>query len=101
VVRKWRGRSQESGDVTGQEAFVVFSKQGYFVVFQASEGEPYPPVVVPAVISGASISFELPSQIDPRGSFHGEVSGDELTGTFKANGQTIHLKRKKSYWQEP
>lgn len=91
--------NKESGDVLGDEALVVFSKIGYFVVFQASEGEPYAPVVVPATVDGSSITFILPSEIDARGEFQGRIVNDELVGTFKANSQTIHLKRKNSYWQ--
>lgn len=90
---------EESGDVLGDEVFVVFSNQGYFVVFQGSEGAPYRPVVVPAQVDGASISFVLPPQVDPRGAFSGQLVNDELVGTFKNNGQSIRLKKRASYWQ--
>jgi hypothetical protein len=89
----------EGGDVLGDEAFIVFSAKGYYVVFQGGEGEPYPPVVVPAQVDGTSIRFTLPELVDARGEFRGRVVGDELVGSFKSNGQTLHLKRKNSYWQ--
>lgn len=87
------------GDVLGNEAFIVFSAKGYYVVFQGSEGEPYPPVVAPAKVDGASIQFTLPESVDLRGEFQGQVIGNELVGSFKSNGQILHLKRKNSYWQ--
>jgi hypothetical protein len=89
----------ESGDVLGDEVFIVFSGKGYYAVFQGSEGEPYPPVVIPAQVDGTSIRFTLPKSVDPRGEFQGNIVGDELVGSFSSNGQSIHLKRKESYWQ--
>jgi hypothetical protein len=91
--------NQEGGDVLGTELFIVLSRQGYYVLFQSSEGEPSVPVLVKAKVSGSSITFELPSEADPRGEFVGKITNDEVIGSFKANGQTIHLKRKNSYWQ--
>lgn len=91
--------NNESGDILGDETFIVFSNRGYYVVFQGSEGEPYPPVVVPAKVEGNVISFTLPAAIDPRGKFQGKVTNGELVGTFSRNGQAVHLKRKLSYWQ--
>ncbi|MDO1530439.1 hypothetical protein QMK61_16500 [Fulvimonas sp. R45] len=29
----------------------------------------------------------------------GKITNGELTGTFSGNAQTVHLKRKASYWQ--
>jgi hypothetical protein len=91
--------SDDSGDVLGDEIFLVFSNRGYYAVFQGSEGEPYVPVVVPVKVEGNSISFTLPASTDPRGKFQGKITNGELTGTFSGNAQTVHLKRKASYWQ--
>jgi hypothetical protein len=38
---------EESGDILGDEVFLVSSNKGYFGVFQGSEGEPYPPWLSP------------------------------------------------------
>lgn len=89
----------EGGDVLGIEVFVTYSSHGYFVVYQSSEGEPSIPVVVPAHVSGTAISFAVPAGTDPRGAFAGTINGQELTGTFSGNQETVHLRRKASYWQ--
>lgn len=91
--------NSEGGDVLGQEIFIVYSKDGYFAILQNSEGEPGKPVVVPVTLKGAAVTFRVPATLDPRGEFHGVISQDELVGSFSGNGQTIHLKRKNSYWQ--
>ena len=91
--------NKESGDVVGQEIFVVFSKDGYFAILQSSEGEPTAPVVVPLQVDGTSIMFKVPPTLDIRGDFHGRVSGDHLIGTFSGNNQSVDLKRQNSYWQ--
>lgn len=89
----------EGGDVLGVEVFITYSRQGYFVVYQSSEGEPSMPVVVPAKVTGAAISFDVPAAADPRGHFAGTIDAQELTGTFSGNQEVVHLKRKASYWQ--
>lgn len=91
--------NSEGGDVLGQEIFIVYSKSGYFAILQSSEGEPGKPVIVPVTLKGASVSFRVPADLDPRGEFHGVISQNELVGTFSGNGQAINLKRKNSYWQ--
>lgn len=91
--------SQETGDVIGIEVFLVYSNRGYFAVYQTSEGEPSVPVVVSARVDGSSVSFQVPPEIDSRGSFNGAIGNNELTGRFSGNGQVVHLKRKPSYWQ--
>ena len=89
----------EGGDVLGQEIFIVYSKHGYFAVLQSSEGEPGRPVVVPATLTGSSVTFRVPADVDLRGEFRGVISQDGLIGTFSGNGQSVNLKRKSSYWQ--
>lgn len=87
------------GDVLGQEIFIVYSKPGYFVVLQGSEGEPAKPTIVPATFKGSEVTFFVPADVDSRGEFRGVVSQEGLVGTFSGNGQSIHLNRKNSYWQ--
>jgi hypothetical protein len=91
--------AMHDGDVIGDEAFILFTHHGYYVVFQRSEGEPDVPVVVPANIHGSAVSFTLPGAVDPRGTFRGHIVDGTLEGRFDGNEQVIHLKRKPSYWQ--
>ena len=94
----------EGGDLLGDEIFLVYSDRGYYVIYQESEGAVYAPIVIPAKVDGSSVSFTLPPSADrpdqPTG-FQGKVINDELVGTFKFKNteQTVHLKRKNSYWQ--
>jgi hypothetical protein len=90
---------KESGDVIGQEIFIVFSKDGYFAILQSSEGEPSKPVVVPVSIGGMNIKFLVPTYMDSRGEFNGTICNNHLVGTFQGNGQKINLGKKNSYWQ--
>jgi len=91
--------NDDGGDLLGTEVFITYAHDGYFVVYQSSEGEPITPVVVPATISGTSITFVVPKTADPRGSFSGTIGAKELTGSFSGSKEIIHLKRKASYWQ--
>jgi alkylation response protein AidB-like acyl-CoA dehydrogenase len=91
--------NDEGGDLLGTEVFITYAHDGYFVVYQSSEGEPITPVVVPATISGTSIKFVVPEAADPRGSFSGTIGAKELIGSFSGSKEIIHLKRKASYWQ--
>ncbi|WP_158880676.1 hypothetical protein [Rhodanobacter sp. L36] len=91
--------NDEGGDLLGTEIFVTYARDGYFVVYQSSEGEPTTPAVMPATISGTSIKFAVPKTSDPRGNFVGTIGSKELTGSFSGSKEIIHLKRKASYWQ--
>ena len=44
--------SGDSGDVSGQEIFVIYSADQYWVVSQCAEGGPLEPVMVPAKETG-------------------------------------------------
>ena len=91
--------NKEGGDVLGEEIIVGYSREGYFVVFQTSEGEPIVPVVVLVKINNQQITFTLPSPMNERGKFIGKISREGLVGKFQGSGQVLHLKRKHSYWQ--
>jgi hypothetical protein len=91
--------NKEGGDVLGDEIIVGFSREGYYVVFQTSEGEPIVPVVVPAIVSNQKITFTLPAPMNERGQFIGKISRQGLVGKFQGTGQVLRLKRKTSYWQ--
>lgn len=88
----------ESGDVVGTEVLVVYSRDGYRVVYQSSEGEPGVPVVVPAKVEGMRLTFDVPASADPRGTFNGTFDAQGLEGDFSGSGERIHLTRAASYW---
>ncbi len=96
--------NSESGDVSGIEIFVVWSKQGYRVVFQDAEGSPQSPIVVDASILGKKIRFTLPERRGYSGEFVGEFIEEGIVGSFadgaRSNeGTAFRLKRSLSYWQ--
>ena len=91
--------NKESGDVVGNEIFIVFSRNGYFAILQSSEGEPSKPVIVPVSVDGVSIKFSVPLDMDPRGDFHGTICNGHLVGKFSGNNQSVNIKRRSSYWQ--
>jgi len=97
--------NEESGDVSGIEIFVVYSREGFQAVFQDAEGSPSVPVVVPAIIKGSEISFELPERNGYSGKFLGRVTKGQLEGHFltgavgKEGKPEIVLKKSRSYWQ--
>ena len=97
--------NQEGGDVVGVEIFVIFSRAGYFVVFQDAEGSPSEPVVVPAKIKNNEITFVLPARNGYSGNFRGRIGNGSLTGKFNSGQLSssgtgeFKLRRKLSYWQ--
>lgn len=91
--------NREGGDVLGIEVFIVHSNRGYFAVYQSSEGEPAPPVVIPVKLTGTSVSFEVPPSVDARGNFTGTIDAKGLAGSFSGSGEKVRLERKASYWQ--
>lgn len=91
----------QSGDVIGIEIFVVYSRKGYQVVFQDSEGEPSVPVVIPASVSPKRILFEIPKDVGSSytGKFNGVFYEDKIVGSFEGLKDEIILIRRSSYWQ--
>lgn len=90
--------NEEGGDVLGIEIFLIYTAKGYFVVFQSSEGEPTVPLVTNARISDSHIEFVLPRESNYSGKFTGRLIANGISGRFEG-GDSITLKRKKSYWQ--
>ncbi len=97
--------NKEGGDVLGMELFFVLSSKGYVGVFQASEGEPTVPVIVPMRVEGTRIEFVLPPGPGYTGRFVGTIANEGISGSFDGGQQgqggesVIHLKRGRSYWQ--
>lgn len=90
--------NEEGGDLLGTEIFIVYSRDGFYALYQASEGDPDAPQLLPVKADGAAISFTVPSR-GAYGEFNGAVTPYELTGTFLNTDNHISLKRKNSYWQ--
>ena len=77
---------------------IVLSRDAYYVLYQHSAGKPSAPLLLPATIKGASISFTLPPGDPLQGGFRGTITRDGLFGKFTRNGAEIILKRTQSYW---
>jgi hypothetical protein len=97
---------KQAGDVVGMEVWIVYARGRYWATVQLAEGEPDPPVVVPAHVSEQHVSFVLKQpSIRSDGSpapdrvlkFEGTITRSALTGTF-AN-ERMMLKRGSTYWQ--
>lgn len=92
-------------DVTGVEIFISLAEKNYFAVVQCAEGAISRPVVVPIVVTGASVEFDLPKEdntslyVCPSGKFMGKISENGMLGYFEGSQWPGFLKRGKSYWQ--
>jgi hypothetical protein len=98
--------NQESGDLLGNEIFIVYASGGYVAFVQESLGEPRMPSVVPVLVDGDTVSFAVPDPSGGKDEYKGRISAAGFDGTLRhqqARGelaeQTIHLRRKKSYWE--
>lgn len=74
--------NKEGGDVLGIEIFVMFTRSGYWVVFQDAEGSPSEPVMVAAEIKNNEITFSLPERNGYVGAFRGHIGKEMLVGGF-------------------
>lgn len=90
--------NEEGGDLLGIEIFIVYSRDGYYALYQECEGSPSVPQLLPVKVNGTAISFTVPTR-GTYGEFSGKVTPNELTGTFLNTDNHISLKRKNSYWQ--
>jgi hypothetical protein len=97
--------NRESGDLSGVEIFILYTRDGPMVYFQDAEGSPNTPVVVPASFKGSTLAFILPERRGYSGKFIGTLVGDRLMGRFdsgqisKTGKVDFILKRGLSYWQ--
>ena len=95
--------NKESGDVSGIEVILVYTKKDYYVYFQDSESMPAVPIVIPAKVNGNKIEFIIPSNQGTY--FNGKFSGEYKDGNLfaKIDGYTFYadkliLKRQDIYW---
>ena len=94
----------QTGDVIGDEVFIVYSREGYFAYVQCAEGSPGLPVIVPVKLKGLDVEFSIPEKSGSQCSgatFSGRVSKTELSGKWRYPNVSHDavLKRRRSYWQ--
>lgn len=84
----------------------MYTRDGYYVLFQEARGAPDVPILVKAEVEQDRIAFELPDRIGYHGKFSGNVTKEALTGSFaepQLNRVTdtllFTLRRTQSYWQ--
>jgi len=90
------------GDILGMEIQVVYSKKGYYVVYQTSEGEPSVPVVIQTTIKDRTIEFQIPEEVPFSGNFYGQITDKGIEGKiegYSGYASKLILKRQLSYWQ--
>jgi len=100
---------EEAGDVVGTVIAITQRGNEFEVDYQEAEGEPGKVVHVPAVVEGATISFQLPpleveewnggkrvgkSEI-PRPLYRGTITNRGLKGGFVGSSQELLLRQRK------
>lgn len=78
--------NSESGDLLGLELEVIRGRSGYFVLFQAAQGEREDPVLIPAKVSGLTFEIVVPEGASYSGVLRATLKGKALEAKF-ANGQ--------------
>jgi hypothetical protein len=98
--------NQTSNVHLGIELFVLYTRDGYYVLFQEARGAPDVPLLVKASVEGEKIEFTLPDRTGYHGKFSGTITKQALTGSFaepQLNRVTdtllFTLRRTQSYWQ--
>jgi len=96
--------NQEGGDLLGEELRIVAVSGGYQGTFQVAEGEPENLVLVDIKTDGTNITFSVPAVYLESGTFAGTMQNGVIKGNFRrpdgSAGETITLKRGKSYWDQ-
>lgn len=89
-----------SGDTVGAELIVVYSTEGYFALFQVSEGYPARPVLVrPRIVEkDGTIEFTVPEGVPWAGTFRGTITGEAIDIT---SGPGVLSPREESFWHLP
>lgn len=98
--------NNDSGDLHGTELFIVVAPDDrgprYSVFFQCWGEGGFDPVAIPAKVDGDKVSFIVPPPSVVAGAYEGRITKSGFDGSYRLdNGNTssIHLKRKKSYWE--
>jgi len=94
---------EESGDLLGIEIFIFVADEGYYALFQESEGGPGKPYLVPIVISNETFNLTLPvSSLNISTLVYNcKIEAHRLVLKYQIGKEKreIILKRKASYWQ--
>ena len=91
---------EESGDLDGFEFFFVYSKSGYYVFYQYSNGVPETPMLTKLDIKDNTFEFAIPIGGEFYGPFVGKFTATGVQGWFKNfPSKLIKLTRGESYWQ--
>jgi len=92
--------NEESGDLSGIELRIIFTKKGYSGMLQICEGGAGNLIIVQPTIEKGNIRFSIADKLYS-GGFDGFIRADGIHGkfTFSGNvGSVEFLPRKKSYW---
>lgn len=93
--------SDETGDVSGFEFFILPSNEGDYVVYQDAEGWPKKPLILKLTLGGTTttdhnvLRFRHPEM----GPFVGRIEGKRLLGEFSDMRYPIELTKGNSVWQ--
>jgi hypothetical protein len=92
--------SAQTGDADGFEIFVLRGVDKSFVLVQEAEGAPGYPVLVSAVLTDSTLTFDLRETIlRDLGEFSGRFQGNQLNGKFTGMARQLVLPRGRSFWQ--
>ena len=92
--------SAQTGDADGFEIFVLRGVDKSFVLVQEAEGAPSYPVLVPAVLTDSTLTFDLRETIlRGLGEFSGRFQGNQLNGRFTGVARQLVLPPGRSFWQ--
>ena len=93
----------KGGDILGMEVSIVGSREGYFAIFQASEGQPAIPAIVKVIVKDQEVQFTIPEVTIFSGTFKGTIDNNGLRGSiegYSGYASKLFLKRQASYWQK-
>ncbi len=98
----------ESGDLVGTEITILFSRNGYWLLYQSAEGEPNDPVLLPIRVLDNEFSLKIEDGNQYQDlSFDGEFveNGLKVTLTngaiFNSGNKSEVLPKSRSHWSQP
>ena len=85
--------------IYGDEITIVYSRNGYYDLYQQSTGKPAPPMLQVATVKGNSLSFALQRNGNTVDVFTGTLTQEGLVGNFQNSHKIIRLPRTNSFWE--